>query len=88
MPSKIINREIMIAFITDVQKNILEEEYRISWQDGSDFKSGEPAYRAANGAHGFQLTFTETGLRIVPQRENDPPWETNTVRQRRIWAKS
>jgi len=58
-----------------VQKDIVAAEYRVTWQDSTGLADLPAAWQAPNRAHGFQTYFTEEGIRVVPQGDEEPAWQ-------------
>jgi len=59
---------------SQVQANIQQEEYGITWQDETVLPDVRGAWQAPNRAQGFRTYFTEDGIRVVPQAEGEPTW--------------
>ncbi|MFV2004477.1 MAG: integrin alpha, partial [Gammaproteobacteria bacterium] len=65
--SKDIPKDIPKSWLNQVQKDIAQREYHITWQDKTDLPKNKPAWQAPNRAHDFRTYFTEQGLTVVPR---------------------
>ncbi len=52
-----------------------EAGYDVVWQKMTPFDDAPQAFRADNPAQGFQVYFTDGGIRVLPAVELDPTWE-------------
>ena len=60
---------------TQVQRQVGEAEYQISWQDQTRLSDLDAAWHAPNRSHGFRTYFTGAGPRVIPRMETEPSWE-------------
>ncbi len=51
------------------------DDYGVVWQDTTPFADAPQAFRAGNAAQGFEVYFTDGGLRVLPATDLDPTWE-------------
>jgi len=65
--SKNIPKDIPQSWLDQVQKDIAQREYHITWQDKTDLPNNKPAWQAPNRAHDFRTYFTGNGLTVVPR---------------------
>jgi len=65
--SKSIPKEIPQSWLEQVQKDIAQREYHITWQDKTDLPNNQAAWQAPNRAHDFRTYFTGNGLTVVPR---------------------
>lgn len=64
------------SWLTEIQANIQEAEYAITWQDKTYLADVPAAYQAPNRAHNLRTYFTESGIRLIPrQTQARPEWE-------------
>jgi len=57
-----------------VRETIGAEEYHVAWRGESADGVLPEGYRAPNRTQGFTTSFTEAGIRVVPQAEGAPRW--------------
>jgi len=57
-----------------VQEDIRQSEYHITWQEHSALPDLAAAYQAPNRAQNLRFYFTEDGIRVIP-RTGDVAWE-------------
>jgi len=58
-----------------VQRDIMDGEYHITWQSQTQMEDLQAAWHAPNRAHGFRIYFTDEGIRVIPRTEPRPSWE-------------
>ena len=59
---------------SQVQENLKESEYEVTWQGTTPLPNGEAAWQAPNRAQGFRVMFTESGIQVVPRESEEPEW--------------
>jgi len=59
---------------SQVQADFHKEEYDITWKDNTPLPDIKAADQAANRTQGFRTYFTEDGIRVVPQADEEPSW--------------
>ena len=62
------------AWAQEIQRDLAAREYEITWQKQTRLKDLPAAWHAPNRAHGFRTYFTEDGIRVVPQADEEPSW--------------
>jgi len=60
-------KDIPQSWLEQVQKDIAQREYHITWQDKTDLPKNKAAWQAPNRAHDFRTYFTDDGLTVVPR---------------------
>ncbi len=66
-PAQPIPKDIPKSWLDQVQKDIAQREYHITWQDKTDLPKNKSAWQAPNRAHDFRTYFTDDGLTVVPR---------------------
>ena len=59
---------------TQVQRNLAEEEYQVTWQKQTSLPDVTEAWQAPNRAQGLRTYFTERGPRMVSRVETEASW--------------
>jgi hypothetical protein len=62
-------------WLSQVQADIAEREYAVSWQARPLLSEMPASWQAPNRAHSFRTYFTEPGIRVFPRTEAEPSWE-------------
>jgi hypothetical protein len=62
---------------TTVQKNIKEQEYRITYQDASYLPDIKGTYQAPNRNQNLRTYFTSKGIKVVSRTESVPTWHAD-----------
>jgi hypothetical protein len=62
-------------WLTQVQKQIRDSEYYITYQNQTKLEDLIAAWHAPNRSHNFRIYFTEKGVRVIPREEEEPSWE-------------
>jgi hypothetical protein len=60
---------------SQVQDDIQQAEYHISWQESTYLADLTAAFQAPNRAHDLRTYFTPQGIRLIPRSEETPPWQ-------------
>ena len=68
-------------WFADIQEEIINSEYRITWQESVALEGFPAAYQAPNRAQNVRTFFTQNGISIIPRQWMDeevgPPWQFN-----------
>ena len=62
------------GWLAQVQQDLSEKEYEVSWQRTPGLEGADEAWQAPNRAHGFRTWFTSGGIRVVPREEAATSW--------------
>jgi hypothetical protein len=62
------------GWIDQVQRDLKEREYELTWQAEPAVEGIEPSWHAPNRSQGFRTYFTSEGIRVVPRTEAAPTW--------------
>ena len=62
-----ISKAIPKSWLEQVQKDVAQREYNITWQDKTDLPKNKAAWQAPNRAHDFRTYFTDQGFTVVPR---------------------
>ncbi len=69
------SEDIPSDWLSQVQENIRQSEYHVTWQEQTHLSDLPGAYQAPNRAHNLRTYFTPDGIRIVRRTEAEPSWE-------------
>ncbi|MFH0980802.1 MAG: integrin alpha [Planctomycetota bacterium] len=58
-----------------VQEDIRQSEYHVTWQTRTSLADVPAAYQAPNRAHNLRTYFTPQGIRVLPRSGDAPGWE-------------
>ncbi len=62
------------AWWSEVQEDIRQMEYAVTWQEESVIPNGKPGYHMANRNQNLRAYFYPDGLRIMQRVEAEPSW--------------
>ncbi len=62
-------------WLSNVQRQIAEGEYHVTWQDRTVLADLDEAWHAPNRSHNLRTYFTDEGIRVVPRTASESSWE-------------
>jgi len=68
------SNESLDTWWNEVQGNLSEEEYSISWQEETSLPESPGIWQAPNRAQNLRVFFSNRGYQIVPREETPPSW--------------